>query len=148
MQPFLLSKHLSSLYRDDRIQPFKLSTLTPTNLHNDDRWKTRDLPSLIENGLYYPLLIYKTDLYWWNTKYKKLYSNLKRHATPVINDDGMIHAIKIGNNRYECAVHLGYETIDAIMLDSEKACIQLGIWFRDCDPLNKDAPAYTGAFGY
>jgi hypothetical protein len=149
MQPFLLPKHLSSIYQDDRITIFRLDTLTPMDLHNDDRWVTRDLPSIQNNGMYYPILLYKITLEWWENRYKKLYSSLNRHATPIINNDGLIHAVKVGSNRYQCATHLGYETIDAIMLDNQEDCIKLGVWFRDCDPLNnKNAPAYTGAYEY
>lgn len=149
MQPFLLSKHLNAIYLDPRTKAFRLDTLTPMDLHNDDRWITRDLPSIQTNGMYYPILLYKITLDWWNTRYKKLYSSLNRHATPIINDDGLIHAVKVGSNRYQCANHLGYETIDAIMFDSQEECIQWGIYFRDCDPLNnKNAPSFTGAYGY
>lgn len=144
-----MTKHLSAKWQDPRIQSFKLSLLTPMDIHNDDRWITRDLPSIQLNGLYYPIILYKETLEWWDTKYKRWYSGLKRHATPVINDDGLIHLVKMGNNRYQCAVYLGYETIDAIMFNTQEDCLKLGAWFRDCDPLNnKNAPLYSGAYGY
>jgi hypothetical protein len=144
-----MTKHLSSKWRDPRIKPYKLSLLTPMDLHNDDRWITRDLPSIQANGLYYPILLYKETLEWWNTKYKGWYSGLKRHATPIINDDELIHLVKMGSNRYQCAVHLGYDSIDAIMFNTQEDCIKLGAWFRDCDPLNnKNALPYSGLYGY
>ncbi len=144
-----MTKHLPCKFRDPRIQSFRLSLLTPMDLHNDDRWFTRDLPSIEKNGLYYPILLYRETLDWWNTRYKQLYKGLKRHAIPVVNADGMLHLVKMGSNRYQCAVYLGYETIDAIMFNSQNDCIKLGAWFRDCDPLNnKNASPYTGAYGY
>lgn len=149
MQPFSLSKHLSAIYKDPRISVFRLDTLTPMDLHNDDRWQTRDLPSIQSNGMYYPILLYKMNLDWWNNKYKKHHSSLNRHAKPIINSDGLIHAVKVGSNRYQCACYLGYKTIDAIMFDSQEECIQWGIWFRECNPLNnKNAVPFTGAYEY
>ena len=141
--------HLSSKYRDTRINPYELDKLTPMDLHSDERWQTRDLPSIQTNGLWYPLMLYKITPEWWNGAFTKWRNKHNRYADPIINEDGMIWAIKVGSNRYQCAVYLGYKTIDAIMFDNSDDCAKLGIWFRDCDPLNNsNAPAYTGAFGY
>lgn len=149
MQPFFMTKHLSSQWRDPRISPYDLSKLTPMDLHKDERWQTRDLPLIQEKGLWYPIMLYKVSPYMWHNRYSHWWPNGCYKAAPIINDDGMIWAVKMGSNRYQCAVHLGYETIDAIMFDHSDDCVKLAVWHRECDPLNnKNAPAYTGAYGY
>lgn len=137
------------MYVDERAKPTRLDSLTPMDLHNDERWMTRDLPRIRSQGLHYPLLVYPVTVDYWYNRYTKLHSGQLRHAEPRINPDGMIHAVKVGSNRYQCACYLGYETIDAIMFDNQIDCIKLGIWLRDCDPLNnKNAPPYQGLFSY
>lgn len=144
-----MTKHLQAKYRDSRIQPYELAKLTPMDLHSDERWRTRDLPRIIEQGLWYPLALYKVAPEWWNGPFTKWRPKNNRYVDPVINEDGFIWAIKMGSNRYQCAVHLGYNTIDAIMFDNANDCVKLTVWFRECDPLNnKNAPAYTGAYEY
>ena len=143
-----MTKHLQSKYRDPRIQPYELAKLTPMDLHSDERWCTRDLPRIVEYGLWYPLALYKVTPAWWHGSFAKWRPKNNRYIEPVVNEDGLIWAIKMGSNRYQCAVHLGYNTIDAIMFDNPNDCIKLTVWFRECDPLNnKDAP-YTGAYEY
>ena len=149
MQPFLMTSHLQSIYRDPRIRPVKLANLTPMDMHADDRWKTRDLPSIQANGLWYPIIIFRVIPTWWVKSYMRWRPKSNKYIDPIINEDGMIWAVKMGSNRYQCAIHLGYEIIDAIIFDDQKDCLRLGAWFRDCDPLNnKNASPYTGAFGY
>jgi hypothetical protein len=141
--------HLQSQWRDPRINSYNLSKLTPMDLHKDERWRTRDLPRIQQHGLWYPLALYKICPYWWHNTYSRWRPADCCHVSPIINEDGMIWAVKMGSNRYQCAVHLGYETIDAIMFDNSDDCVKLTVWFRECDPLNnKNAPAYTGAYGY
>jgi hypothetical protein len=119
------------------------------DLHKDERWKTRDLPKIKEHGLWYPIMLYKISPYWWHNTYSRWRPKACEHARPVINEDGMIWAIKMGSNRYQCAVYLGYDTIDAIMFNNSDDCVKLAVWHRECDPLNnKDAPVYSGAYGY
>lgn len=144
-----MTMHLQSQWQDPRIKPYTLSKLTPMDLHKDERWRTRDLPRIQEHGLWYPLALYKVSPYWWHNTYSRWRPADCWHVPPIINEDGMIWAVKMGSNRYQCAVHLGYETIDAIMFDNSDDCVKLTVWFRECDPLNnKNAPAYTGAYGY
>lgn len=144
-----MTKNLKAKWRDKRIKRYKLSTLTPMDMHNDERWQTRDLPRIERDGLWYPILLYRVHPNWWQNYYTKWRSKDCHYIDPIVNKDGYIWAIKIGCNRYQCALHLGYETIDAIMFDNSDECIKLGIWLRECDPLNnKAAPPYTGAYGY
>jgi hypothetical protein len=141
--------HLSSKYRDIRIKPYELAKLTPMDIHSDERWQTRDLPRIQADGLWYPIMLYKVTPEWWNGPFARWRPKSNRFVDPVTNKDGMIWAVKMGSNRYQCAVHLGYDTIDAIMFDNSDDCAKLAAWYRDCDPLNNsNAPTYTGAFGY
>lgn len=146
----IIMTNLQSRFRDTRIQPYELSKLTMMDCQKDERWRTRDLPRVEAHGLWYPIMLYPVTPEWWHGPYKKWRNTTDLiHEEPVINEDGMIWAIKVGNNRYQCAVHLGYTSIDAIMFDNCHDCIKLGIWLRDCDPLNNsNAPAYTGAVRY
>lgn len=144
-----MTMHLISQYRDPRIKQYELKKLTPMDLHSDNRWQIRDLPSVITNGLWYPIALYKVTPEWWNGPFTKWRPKVNNYIDPVVNEDGLIWAVKMGSNRYQCAVHLGYDTIDAIMFDHPDDCVKLTVWFRECDPLNnKNAPAYTGAYGY
>jgi hypothetical protein len=141
--------HLQSQWRDPRIQPYTLSKLTPMDLHTDQRWKTRDLPRIEQDGLWYPIMLYKISPYWWHNMYCRWKPKEYEHTRPIINEDGMIWAVKMGSNRYQCAVYLGYNTIDAIMFNNSDDCVKLAVWHRECDPLNnKNASPYTGAYGY
>lgn len=144
-----MTRHLHAKYYDSRAQPFELAKLTPMDLHLDDRWKTRDLPSIIQHGLWYPIMLYKVTPEWWNGPFTKWRPKSSRYVDPIVNEDGMVWAVKMGSNRYQCAVHLGYNTIDAIMFNHSDDCVKLAVWFRECDPLNnKNALPYTGAYGY
>lgn len=144
-----MTMHLQSQWRDPRIQPYALSKLTPMDLHRDQRWKTRDLPRIEEYGLWYPIMLYKITLDWWNGPFTKWRPKDCDYVDPVVNEDNMIWAIKMGSNRYQCAKYLGYNSIDAIMFDTSDDCVKLAVWYRECDPLNnKQCTAYTGAFEY
>lgn len=144
-----MTMHLQSIYRDDRIQEFELSKLTPMDLHRDERWKTRDLPRISEHGLWYPIMLYKVTEDWWNNSFSSWRPKGCYYVNPIVNEDDMIWAIKMGSNRFQCARHLGYTSIDAIMFDNSDDCVKLGAWFRDCDPLNnKNARPYQGLYSY
>lgn len=140
---------LKSIWRDPRIERFALDNLTPMDTHGDLRWKTRDLPNISLNGLWYPVLIYKVTPDWWSQKYLKWRPKSYYDIKPIVNHDGMIWAIKMGSNRYFCAKHLCYRFIDGIMFDHSDDCVKLGVWFRECDPLNnQEHKPYQGIFSY
>lgn len=144
-----MTKHLQSKWRDPRIQPFPLNKLTPMDLHKDNRWKTRDLPRIEKDGLWYPIMLFKVTPDWWINKHTNCQTESVHRIDAVINEDGMVWAIKMGSNRYQCAIHLGYNTIDAIMFDDVNDCVKLAVWYRECDPLNNnDAIPYKGTFSY
>jgi hypothetical protein len=144
-----MTKNLRSKWQDNRVRSFELSKLTPMDLHSDERWKTRDLTSIRDNGMYYPIMLYKVTLDWWNDTFAGWRPKAQKYVDPIVNEDGMIWVIKMGSNRYQCASHLGYNCIDGIMFDNPNDCVKLAVWFRECDPLNnKNAPPYSGAYGY
>lgn len=138
---------MHSTWRDPRIQPYELAKLTPMSLHSDERWKTRDLPRIEKDGLWYPIALYKVTLDWWNTKFVKWRPLSCRYVDPIVNEDGFIWAIKVGSNRYQCAEYLGYSAIDAIMFSHSDDCAKFAIWIQETDPLNTAAP-YQGLWSY
>lgn len=143
-------KHLSSIWRDPRISPYNLKQLTPMDLHRDNRWKTRDLPSIQRDGLWYPIMLYKISPSWWYDVFLTHRADSVSYVEhPHINNDGMIWGVKAGSNRWQCAEYLGYDTIDAMMFEHSDDCAKMVIWHRECNPLNNpDCPPYTGAWGY
>jgi hypothetical protein len=128
-------KTLHCKWNDDRINSVRLNKLTPMDLHRDNRYLTRDLPRIKEDGLWYPLLVYKADPDWWNNTWVKHRSSRCTYIDPRIASDGFIWAIKMGSNRYQSAVHLGYDAIDIILCNDANECVKLGKWFAQCNPL-------------
>ncbi len=127
----------------------QLSVLTPMGLHTDNRYLDRDLPSILSHGLWYPLLVYCVDLHWWNNIYSKHRPKNCDYLDPIVFDDNRFWAIKVGTNRYQCAVHLGYDAVDAIICEDANECVKLGKWFAQCDPLNNiHSIPYMGLFDY
>ena len=142
-------KTLHSIWRDHRIQSAELTKLTPMDLHLDDRYLHRDLPRIQQHGLWYPLLVYRADPVWWNTVWVKHRSAQCRYTTPVINSDNTIWAVKMGSNRYQTAVHLGYDAVDVITCKDADECVKIGKWFAQCDPLNNPSSLpYLGLYDY
>lgn len=141
--------HLSSTWRHPDIIPMPVSMLTPMGINRDGRWKTRDLPKVIESGLWYPIMIYKVTLDWWDNGYAVWRSKFNWYPTPVVNSDGFIWAVKMGTNRWMCANHLGYRSIDCMMFSHPDDCVKMSVWHRECDPLhNPDAEPYSGKWQY
>lgn len=139
---------LHSQWRDSRIVSYPLENLTPADPHADCRYLTRDLPRIQQSGLWYPLLLYQADPTWWySTKQGQAPTLLPWQ--PVINSDGCIWAVKMGSNRYQCAVFLGYDAIDCIMCSDANQAVKLGRWYAQCDPLNNpNALPYQDLFDY
>jgi len=140
-------KILHCAWQDPSVETFELRKLTPMDLHKDERWKSRDLPRITRDGLWYPILVYKITLDWWENKFTKWRSLDCWYMDPIVNEDNMIWAIKVGSNRYQVAEHLGYDSIEGIMCDNSDEAAKLGIWMRDADPLNTGR-AYTGEWAY
>ena len=55
---------------------------------------------------------------------------------PVVNEDGMIWALKTGSNRLKCLKFMGYTSTDAILFDDVNELLKLGEQLREKDPLH------------
>lgn len=143
---------LHAQWQDERIEPLELSMLSPMDIHRDGRWEWRDLPRIEADGLWYPICCYWiTEDMWYKSFYDKMHQNVDTRE-PKILDNGLILAIKMGNNKFLCAEHLGMTHIDGIIFEG-KHCIndavKASVWWRECDPLNNpDAAPYAGTFSY
>ena len=119
------------------------------DLHSDDRYLTRDLPRIKEQGLWYPILVYPVKPNWWSENYENWRNKDNPHIFEPVVIGNLIFAIKIGNNRYQCAKHLGYDSMDAIFLTTAIECVKLAKWFVQCEPLNNvDAVPYMDLLDY
>lgn len=105
----------------------------------DNRWYWRDLPKMMDDGMWYPLLYYKVTPEWWNTKFKGWFGSSESWPginPPVVNEDGMIWALKTGSNRLKCLKFMGYTSADAILFDDVNTLLKLGEQLREKDPLH------------
>lgn len=117
----------------------ELSRLSPMSYHVDDRWRTRDLPRVQQDGLWYPLLYYKVTWDWWTEKFASWFSANSGWPyinPPTVNEDGYIWALKLGCNRYRVLKYMGYTSADAILFDNSNDLVKLGFYLRDKDPLH------------
>ncbi len=142
---------LHSQWRDPRIKSIPLNKLSMMDDHTDNRIYDRgDLDKVTKNGLWYPLSCIKMTPEWWFNSYQKncqpeIWELIK---DPIINEDGMIWAIKMGCNRYKCAKILGYESIDCIMFNHTDDCVKYAFWFKHRDPLHNPDEIYPDVFLY
>ena len=144
-----MTSNLMSRWRGDaRIKAFPISKITPIYLQPDDRYLWRDLPSIKERGMDYPILLYKTSPQWWAEKYDTWINPSVKASMPIIADDGQVWTIKAGTNRFQTARDLGYDSIDGIMCANSDECAKLTMWFKECDPLRNPEKLYTGAWSY
>ena len=143
--------HLKSLWTDSRIQPVELDKLTPSSVHGDGRHQTKVIPTLKTQGLYYPLSCIKfTQSEWIN---RVVHGTNKISASrlpePTFNSDGLIWVVKMGCNRYQAALELGYTSIDCIFFNNTDDCVKIDRWYTQCDPLHHiNCEPYTGKFNY
>jgi len=140
--PFFM--HCQSLYRDSRIQEVPLEKLSSLFLHPNERFKWKVLPTMRDQGMYYPLAVCKIteDLFA-----KQFWGSPKQD--PTVNEDGLVWAIKMGSNRYDAAMHLGYTSIDVIVHPNLNDCVTWDRYFQYINPLfNKDPEPYRGKFSY
>lgn len=131
--------HMNSIWRDDRIHSVDLDRLSPMSYHPDERWRTRDLPRMHKDGMWYPLLYYKVTFEWWDKKFRNWFGGTPAWPyinPPTVNNDGYIWALKIGCNRYLCLKHMGYTSADCIIFSDVNELIQTAIYYREQDPLH------------
>lgn len=133
-------KHASSIWQDHPgIHTVELHKLSPMSARKDNRWYWRDLPKMMDDGMWYPLLYYKVTPEWWNTKFKSWFGKSESWPginPPVVNEDGMIWALKTGSNRLKCLKFMGYTSTDAILFDDVNTLLKLGEQLREKDPLH------------
>ena len=133
-----------SIYRDSRIQTVPLSKLSPMTLHKDGREQWKTLPTMKEQGMWYPIHVCKVDERLWVAQ---AISGISRK--PIINEDGMIWGVKMGCNRFVTAEMLNYTTIDCIIHPTLDLCVQWARYFQHVDPLHNDNPEpFEGKFTY
>lgn len=133
-------KHCTAKYRElEDIHSVPLLNFSPMTWKDDNRWAWRDLPKIIDNGLWYPLLYYKVTPDWWNTKFAswKMYKDMwEKINPPTICEDGMIWALKMGTNRLQALKFMGYSSVDAVCFKDSNELIKVGQYLRDQDPYN------------
>ena len=133
-------KHCNAVYQDlEGIHSVELNKLSPMTWKDDQRWYWRDMPRIIDNGLWYPLLYYKVTPMWWNGGFeeqKGAYPSWEKINPPTVCEDGMIWALKMGTHRLQALKFMGYTSVDAICFDNSNDLIQVGLMLRNKDPLN------------
>lgn len=133
-------KHCSSTYQEiPGIHSVDLKKLSPMTWKSDNRWYWRDMPTIIDNGLWYPLLYYKVTPEWWHGGFAgvKQYTAMWEHIkSPVVNEDGLIWALKMGTNRLQALKFMGFTSVDAVCFANANDLINAGVHFRDEDPLH------------
>jgi hypothetical protein len=134
-------KHCSVLYRDlSGIHSVDVTKFTPMTWKDDNRWYWRDMPTIMDEGLWYPLLYYKVTLDWWNGPFaeiKSVYPSWDHINPPIVNDDGMIWAVKMGTNRLTALKFMSYTSVDAICFPNSNELIKVGLYLRDENPWKK-----------
>jgi hypothetical protein len=133
-------KHCPSIWQDhDDIHSVELRKLSAMSWHDDNRWYWRDLPRIMDYGLWYPVLYFKITTEFWNTSFKKRKGDQPMWPyinPPKVNDDDMIWGVYMGTNRLTCLRFMSYTSVDAIECKDQASLIKLGIYLRDEDPLH------------
>jgi hypothetical protein len=143
--------HLKSIWTDPRIETVELTWLTPSSVHGDNRHKTKILPTLLTQGLFYPLLCIKFTPGQWQQRVVQgtNKTSASRLPKPRINADGLVWVVKMGCNRYQAALEQNYTQIDCIFFNHTDDCVKMARWFEQCDPLhNTNCEPYSGKFNY
>ena len=88
---------LRSIYRDNRIVHIELSKLSPMDLHRDQRYLTKVVPTMQTQGLLYPLSCVKFTPAQWDRQmrnHNEAHRLYQRQG--IVNDDGFVWAVKMG----------------------------------------------------
>ena len=136
---FEFMKTLHCLYQHLDIKPVPLSQVSLASYHMDERWKHRDLPSITNDGMWYPVLYDRVTPEWWDNTFTGCFSyreDWKFINPPTIHSDGFIYLIRIGNNRIQVAEHLEYDAIDGIYFPILKDLIEFNQRIKTEDPYN------------
>ena len=142
--------HCYSYYRHPLVMPIKMSDLTLGDSHPDDRYLHKTLPTMRERGMDYPLLCWLMDRDFYENKFLKSTPDWMSDRLPppsYVWEDRLI-LIKGGNNRYQSARDLGYDSIDCMVFDQQIDAIRWTAYLNQVDPLrNPDIP-YQGILDY
>lgn len=135
-----MKKHCKSLWQDvTGIHSVELNKLSPMNYHFDNRWYWRDLPRIIDDGLWYPLLYFKLTLDFWNNNFRSRKGGTRvwdKINPPTVNEDNMIWGVYQGTNRLKCLSFMGYDSVDCLVFKGQKELIEYALYIRDKDPLH------------
>jgi hypothetical protein len=125
-----------------------MNELTLSDVHLDDRYLWKTLPSMKTEGMDYPLLCWIMDAEHWDRFcFHTPDYMLDRLPPPNLVGDTIL-LIKGGNNRYQAARDLGYLSIDCMLFDDQLDSIKWTRYLLQCDPLrNPDLP-YLGLVDY
>ena len=141
--------HIASKWRDQRINAMPLDYLTLTDVHLDDRYKWKTLPSMKTHGLNYPLVCFTAnEKFYWDRFWKACPDFMKVRLPPPAIVNGIIYMIKGGNNRYQSANELGYTSIDCMIFEDQKDAIKWMKYLDQCDPLNHPYLEFLGLIDY
>jgi hypothetical protein len=113
-----------------------LTDLTPSENHSDERFKWKTLPSMQSDSLYYPLVCWIISFSFYEGKFLKTRTaeSRKRLPPPVVDTFGNVILIKGGNNRYQAAKLLEFDTIDCLIFTEQIDAIKWTKYFAHKDP--------------
>lgn len=144
--------HCRSIWRHPLILPVKMSDVTMGDVHIDDRYKWKTLPTMRERGMDYPLLTWIVDRDFYENKFLRsaadwMIPKLPPPAYVTVAPDKVV-LIKGGNNRYQAAKEIGYDSIDCFIFDYQLDAIKWARYLDHCDPLSNPDKPFLGLIEY
>lgn len=143
-------KYARSAWRHHLVVPVKMSDLTLENVHLDERYVWKTLPTMRERGLDYPLICWIVDKDFYEKRFMKFTADdmLAKLPDPVFHPPGKAIMIKGGNNRFLSAADIGYDVIDCLIFDDQIDAIKWTRYLDHCDPLRNPDKPYLGLIDY
>jgi len=145
-----LIMHCYSYYRHPSITPVNMSDLTLGDVHLDDRYLHKTLPTMQTHGMIYPLLCWLMQRDFYENKFLKITPDwmLPRLPQPSYVWQDWLILVKGGNNRYQAARDLGYTSIDCMIFDEQLDAIKWTVYLNQADPLKNPNIHYQGTMNY
>ena len=141
--------HLISYWRHADIVTKPMNHLTLTDVHLDDRFVWKTLPSMQQQGLRYPLVCFTaTEEFYWTKFWKACPAFMKERLPKPSIVDGIIYMIKGGNNRYQSANSMGCSKIDCLIFAEQIDAIKWTRYLDQCDPVDNPNLPYLGLIEY
>lgn len=141
--------HCKSKWNHSDIVIKNLNELTLADVHADTRYKWKTLPSMQLSGMQYPLVCFEvTEDFYWNKFYKTTNIDMRSRLPPPSIVHGNVILIKGGNNRYQSARQLGYDSIDCLIFQDQLDAIKWTRYLDQCDPYNNPSLPYLGLIEY